>query len=745
MKNQVVCTSALLVSSFGLLLTGCRSNSQPQMAPIVDGRAEASDPAAINLAPGTAQNASAPANAPSVTRVAASRFAEAPQSHVEAYPQQQQSPAEGTNYGVGNSQQNEAYRYNTQAPQDSSSSNDTAQQQYANAPSQADGQMTSTEYDQYADLLDPGVPAATQPPPPLPVNYEQPEAPGPDYLWTPGYWDYANTGYYYVPGSWVGAPYAGALWTPGWWGYGGSRYRWHHGYWGHHTGYYGGINYGFGYIGFGYQGGYWNGDHFFYNQAVNRVDPRTVNHNTYDRRVTVANATYINNTHVSYYGGPGGLRRAPTQQEYVPRRDERTPPMQAQIANRRSAEADRQQFYNANNGRPQILVAAHALQPDRNIVPPPRLQNGTQQVLSNGHVGPANGTFNSTANPQQRQQTDFQGRQRMEVQGPRQLAEQQHQQQQEQGKNAGQQQDVQRQQGGLQRQQQNEMDAQRTQAEQQQRTQMMEQRQQIKAQRQQLDAQRLRQQAQQRQQVNAEGRQAEQQQRLEQGQQRTEMQQQRTTQDQQRSQMMQQHQQMETQRQQLDAQHLQQQAQQRQQVNAEGRQAEQQQRLAQDQQRTQQQQQRKTQDQQRSQMMQQRQQMETQRQQLDAQRLQQQAQQRQQVNAEGRQAEQQQRLAQDQQRTQQQQQRTTQDQQRSQMMQQRQQMETQRQQLDTQRLQQQVQQRNEAASQREQRMQSHPAPTPHVDVPRAAPSMPRMDSPHVNSPSQADNPSSHHH
>jgi hypothetical protein len=46
----------------------------------------------------------------------------------------------------------------------------------------------------------------TQPPPPLPV-YEQPPCPGPDYVWTPGYWGYGFAGYYWVPGAWVLAPY----------------------------------------------------------------------------------------------------------------------------------------------------------------------------------------------------------------------------------------------------------------------------------------------------------------------------------------------------------------------------------------------------------------------------------------------------------------------------------------------------------------------------------------------------------
>src|SRR5579862_6679825 len=108
-------------------------------------------------------------------------------------------------------------------------------------------------------------------PPALPV-YEQPPCPTEGYLWTPGYWAYGPVGYYWVPGTWVIAPYPGALWTPGYWGWSGGVYVWRAGYWGPRVGYYGGINYGFGYTGSGYHGGYWRGNNFYYNQAVTNVN-----------------------------------------------------------------------------------------------------------------------------------------------------------------------------------------------------------------------------------------------------------------------------------------------------------------------------------------------------------------------------------------------------------------------------------------------------------------------------------------
>jgi hypothetical protein len=125
-------------------------------------------------------------------------------------------------------------------------------------------------------------------PPPIPT-YDQPELPGDGYIWTPGYWAWSGTQYYWVDGAWVLPPYQDALWTPGWWGYGGDGYFWNAGYWGPTVGYYGGINYGFGYFGTGFYGGYWRGGRFWYNEGYNRI-PRgfrniyTQRYNGYDGR-----------------------------------------------------------------------------------------------------------------------------------------------------------------------------------------------------------------------------------------------------------------------------------------------------------------------------------------------------------------------------------------------------------------------------------------------------------------------------
>src|SRR5450432_909510 len=135
--------------------------------------------------------------------------------------------------------------------------------------------------------------SANIPPPALPV-YAQPPCPTDGFLWAPGYWAYGDGGYFWVPGVWVRPPQYGYLWTPAYWGYAGGIYGFHAGYWGPHIGFYGGINYGYGYGGSGFYGGRWEGNSFRYNTAVVNVN-HTVVHNTYvDRTVIVNNTTVIN-------------------------------------------------------------------------------------------------------------------------------------------------------------------------------------------------------------------------------------------------------------------------------------------------------------------------------------------------------------------------------------------------------------------------------------------------------------------
>jgi hypothetical protein len=189
-------------------------------------------------------------------------------------------------------------------------------------------------------------------PPELPV-YEQPLCPGEGYLWTPGYWawdpDYED--YYWVPGTWVEAPQPGYLWTPAWWGWGGNAYLFHEGYWGPRVGFYGGIDYGYGYTGRGYEGGRWEGRQFYYNRSVNNV---TNVRNVY-------NTTIVNNvnvTRVSYNGGRGGVNVRETRQEEAASRERHMGSVAAQNQQIQAARSNRELRASENHGRPPIAATS---------------------------------------------------------------------------------------------------------------------------------------------------------------------------------------------------------------------------------------------------------------------------------------------------------------------------------------------------------------------------------------------------
>ena len=190
-------------------------------------------------------------------------------------------------------------------------------------------------------------------PPAIPV-YEQPICPGPGYLWTPGYWAYGPDDYYWVPGTWVVAPAAGLLWTPGYWGFAGGLYAWHPGYWGSHVGFYGGINYGFGYFGAGFVGGRWDHGVFAYNTAVMHVNTVVI-HNTYIDR-TVIHERDVNR--VSFNGGPGGINARATREEERYAHERHVEATHDQMAHEHAASMDRSFRYSENHGRPAVAASA---------------------------------------------------------------------------------------------------------------------------------------------------------------------------------------------------------------------------------------------------------------------------------------------------------------------------------------------------------------------------------------------------
>jgi hypothetical protein len=193
--------------------------------------------------------------------------------------------------------------------------------------------------------------SARFPPPPIPV-YTQPLCPGDGYLWNPGYWFYGPDGYFWVPGVWVMPAEYGLVWTPGYWGWGGSAFLFHEGYWGQHVGFYGGINYGFGYWGSGFTGGRWEGKNFLYNTAVVNVN-RSVVHNVYVEKVPVANA----GVRTSFNGGAGGIEARPTAEESQWEHENRFAATVEQRNHVELAHTDRANFASANDGRPAHLTA----------------------------------------------------------------------------------------------------------------------------------------------------------------------------------------------------------------------------------------------------------------------------------------------------------------------------------------------------------------------------------------------------
>jgi hypothetical protein len=189
-------------------------------------------------------------------------------------------------------------------------------------------------------------------PPELPV-YQQPPIPAAGYLWTPGYWAWGDDeqGYYWVPGTWVLVPQPGYLWTPGYWGSNGGAFVWNEGYWGTQIGFYGGVNYGYGYGGRGFEGGYWQGGQLFYNRSVANVGTTNI--------TNVYNKTVINNvtvTRVSYNGGSGGVQAQATTAELAAAHAQHLPPTAGQKQQVQVAHSNPALRASVNHGNPPIAA-----------------------------------------------------------------------------------------------------------------------------------------------------------------------------------------------------------------------------------------------------------------------------------------------------------------------------------------------------------------------------------------------------
>ena len=189
-------------------------------------------------------------------------------------------------------------------------------------------------------------------PPPLP-SYQQPPIPEGGYLWVPGFWAWRKSvpDYFWVPGTWVRLPQSGLLWTPPYWSQVDGGYAYHAGYWASEVGFYGGINYGFGYTGSGYQGGRWDNGSFTYNRAVNNLgsfDSTSV----YDQAVAVEE----NASRISYNGGERGTAARPTRQQETLANGQHIGPTPEQQKHFELAAMDRSLYSKLNNGKPAIAA-----------------------------------------------------------------------------------------------------------------------------------------------------------------------------------------------------------------------------------------------------------------------------------------------------------------------------------------------------------------------------------------------------
>src|SRR3984885_5674317 len=210
-------------------------------------------------------------------------------------------------------------------------------------------------------------------PPALPV-YVQPVCPGDNYIWTPGYWAWSDddADYYWVPGTWVQAPTPGFLWTPGYWGWNNGMYAWNAGYWGPQIGFYGGVNYGFGYGGVGFEGGYWRGGSYFYNRAAVNVGGVHI--------TNVKNRTIVNSGNHAAFNGPGGIQAHATAHELAAEHDHHFEATALQRDHEHAAAGNRELRASFNHGNPAVAATAR-----------PGQFSGRGVVAAHGAGGPHGG------------------------------------------------------------------------------------------------------------------------------------------------------------------------------------------------------------------------------------------------------------------------------------------------------------------------------------------------------------------
>jgi hypothetical protein len=220
----------------------------------------------------------------------------------------------------------------------------------------------------------------------------------------------------------VPAPQPGLLWTPGYWGWDDGYFIWHSGYWATQIGFYGGVNYGFGYYGNGYVGGSWQGNQFRYNTAVSNIDRNRIR-NVYSSRSGVRNSA----NRVSYNGGRGGVTAQPTQGQLAVEDRNHIAPTSVQTQHERVAATSRANFSSVNHGRPATSAVARPLgstTPQQHKAAPAVQQHKAAPAAQQRQAAPQQ---QRQAAPQQRRQAAPQQQRQAAPQQQRQAAPQQRQ------------------------------------------------------------------------------------------------------------------------------------------------------------------------------------------------------------------------------------------------------------------------------------------------------------------------------
>ena len=161
---------------------------------------------------------------------------------------------------------------------------------------------------------------------------------------------------------------------------------------GPHIGFYGGVNYGFGYVGVGYEGGHWENGAFAYNRTVNNFGSVAIT-NVYEKTVVVEPGA----SRVSFNGGSGGTTARPTLEEEAAARERHVAAAPAQFQHERNASSDKSLLASENHGRPAVaatsrpgeftgkgVVAAREEKPA--TVPPGSKAGGAETVAPNANI-----------------------------------------------------------------------------------------------------------------------------------------------------------------------------------------------------------------------------------------------------------------------------------------------------------------------------------------------------------------------